>query len=259
LADRKPAHSATDSLPTSRPDLVEIERRSVRWWHPLLLLLALGALYLIGERLGVRDELARLQIWIEALGPLGPLAFLLIYVAMTVLGVPISPLSAAAGALFGVIVGVPTVLAAATASAIVCFLIARHLAPDRLRRRLSGLRSFQHLDRLVVRRGALVVFAARLVNVLPFAVVNYGFGLTQVRLKTYVLWTVLGKIPGTLVLITGVDVVVEALRGERVSWWQVAAVVVIAAGLALAARWIKRWLSDEDDEDGEHQHQGEAT
>lgn len=248
MLDRKPAQSAVSPQPEG-PDLIEAERRAVRWWHPILLLLGLLALYLVGERLGLRDELTRLHEWIESLGALGPLMFLLVYVVVSVLGCPISPLSAAAGALFGVAVGVPTVLAASTASAIVCFLIARHLAPERLRRRLVAMRTFQHLDHLVARRGALVVFAARLINILPFAVVNYAFGLTRLRFGTYVLWTVLGKIPGTLVLIAGIDAVVEALRDREVAWGQVAAIVVIAAGLALAARRVKRWLGDDANPD----------
>lgn len=239
--------SSESPLSADGVDPAEVERRVVRWWHPLLLLLALAALYLVGQWLGIREELIRLHGWIESLGALGPFAFILLYVVVTVLGFPGSPLTAAAGALFGSTLGAATSLTASTGAMTISFLISRHLVSGRVRRRLTGNRKFQQLDRLITRRGALVVFATRLVNLLPFAVVNYGFGLTRVRLGTYVFWSLLGKIPGTLVIVLGVDVIVEVLRGQRIPWLQVALVVAVALVLALAVRRINRWLSDNDD------------
>ncbi len=233
------------------PDLVELERRSLRWWQPLLVALALLGLYWLGEWLDWRGELLALEQRIESFGVLAPLAFVIAYVLLTVLGFPGSPLTAAAGALFGAGLGVVVSLVASTLAATICFLIARHLVPARLRRRLAEHRSFRHLDRLVARRGPLVVVATRLVNLLPFFVVNYGFGLTRVPLRTYVVWSVIGKVPGTVVLVVGVDAVVEALREGRVPWWQAAVVATLALALTAGIGWSRRWLSDDAVTQGE--------
>ena len=237
---------AFDQNPPTPPGvLFELERRAARWWHPLVLLAVLAALYFLGEAMGLRDELRRLERWMNAVGPLGPVLFVFFYVVVTVLGFPGSPLTAAAGALFGGWGGTAVSLVASTAAATISFLIARHLTPARLRRRLVATRSFQHLDGLARRRGPLVVLATRLVNLLPFAVVNYGFGLTGIRLRTYVLWSILGKIPGTVVLVVGVDLVAEAIQYRRVSWSQAGLVLAVALTLGLVVRRIRLWLRDD--------------
>jgi uncharacterized membrane protein YdjX (TVP38/TMEM64 family) len=57
------------------------------------------------------------------------------------------------------------------------------------------------LDRAVGQRGALVVLLTRLSPAFPFSFLNYALGLTQVPLKTYVLVSWLGMIPGTLLYV----------------------------------------------------------
>jgi uncharacterized membrane protein YdjX (TVP38/TMEM64 family) len=72
---------------------------------------------------------------------------------------------------------------------------------------------------VVHRRGFLTVLALRLNLLLPFDGINYGLGLTPIRLPSYVLGTLVGIIPGTLayVALSGV-----ALGGD----WRLALVIV---------------------------------
>ncbi len=230
------------NLPTADGSIYELERRAMHWWVPLVILAVLGLLYAIGRWLGLREHLGELDRWIEGFGVIGPVVFVALYVAATVLGLPGSPMTAAAGALFGAVIGILTSLVASTVAATVSFLLIRHLAPVRLRERLAVSRSFQHLDRLVKRRGSLVVLATRMANLLPFAVVNYGFGLTSVRLRTYVICSLLGKIPGTVLLVVGVDIVLDAVRYEHVSWPRLALVVLVTLGLGLFVRRSRKWM-----------------
>ncbi len=234
------------SIPVDRngSDLVELEQRAVRWWQPLALLLVLGLLFLIGDRAGLRGELSELRAWIESLGVQGPVWFVAAYLALTVVGFPSSPLTAAAGTLFGAAIGSATAMAGATAAMLGCFLVTRHLAPARLRQRLLTTRSFRHVDRLVLRHPVLVVLMVRLANILPFAMVNYGFGLTRVRFGTYALWSILGKAPGTIVMVVGIDVMVESLHGDEVPWTSVVVVLLMAAALAVALRKMNRRLKE---------------
>jgi len=225
----------------------EFERRVTRWWQPLLLTALLVVLYLVGRQLGLREQLGRLERWVESFGAMGPLVFVVSYAVLTIFWFPSSLLTGAAGGLFGALGGLALSLAGSMLAAAASFLMARHLMPLRFRAWVAGLRSFQHLDRLVKRRGGLVVLAARLANLLPFAFVNYGFGLTSIRLRTYLFWSLLGKIPGIIIVVAGVDIVVEALRYRQVSWTQLSVVLVTALGLGMAARWIQRWLRDEPD------------
>jgi uncharacterized membrane protein YdjX (TVP38/TMEM64 family) len=226
----------------AEPSLVDLEQRIIRWWHPPLVLIALWALYLIGDRLGLRGELIELRHWIESLGVLGPVAFIILYVAATLLGFPGSMLTAAAGALFGAVVGVGTALVASSIALTLAFLIARHLARRRLLATMQGNRRFIQLDRLTARHGAMVVLVIRLINLFPFAMVNYGLGLTRVPTGTYILWSIIGKIPGTVVLVVGVDAIFQALLERRIPWTPVIVVAAVALALVPIIRRMHQWI-----------------
>jgi len=223
----------------------EFGRRVVRWWHPPLVLVLLAVLYFVGRQLGFRDHLGHLEVWVERVGVKGPVIFVMIYAALTIFWFPSSLLTGAAGATFGALGGLVISLAGSMLAAAVSFLIARQLAPPRFHAWVASSRSFQHLDRLLKRQGGLVVLAARLANVLPFALVNYGFGFTSIRLRTYLFWSLLGKIPGIIVIVAGVDIVVEALRYRQIPLAQLSLVLVGVLSLGLAARWFRPWLGDE--------------
>ena len=72
--------------------------------------------------------------WVEGLGALGPIVFILGYVAATVAFIPGSVLTLAAGAIFGLGQGVVYVMIGATAGASVAFLLARSVAREAISR-----------------------------------------------------------------------------------------------------------------------------
>lgn len=132
-------------------------------------------------------------------GVAAPIAFVLIYAALTVALVPGSVSSVAAGALFGAAWGTLLTVLGATLGAMVAFMVARRMGRARLLAR-SG-RRFDSLDDWVERHGFLAVLYVRLVPLFPFSAVNYAFGVTAVRRREYLTATVLGIIPGTFALV----------------------------------------------------------
>lgn len=138
---------------------------------------------------------------IRDLGPWGPVGFVVLYVAATVLLVPASILTLGAGAVFGVGRGVVTVWIGATLGATAAFLIGRYLARDAVARRLAAYPSFAAIDAAVAREGWKIVGLTRLSPALPFIVLNYAFGLTRVSLRDYVLASWLGMLPGTVMYV----------------------------------------------------------
>ncbi|MFP4145491.1 MAG: TVP38/TMEM64 family protein [Phycisphaeraceae bacterium] len=246
--------SPASALPPDEPELAELKRRGAVWWQPLVLLVLLGIAFFLVDRLGLTSDLVEVRQWIDSLGLLGPVAFVAIFTVVTMLAFPATPLTVAAGALFGAGPGIAISLAASTLSATLSFLVARYLAPTRLHLWLARTRPMRRLDRLMQRRGGPVVLVARLVYVLPFPLLNYGFGFTRVPLRTYVVWSLFGKVPGTVVAVVGVDVVIRTLTSQRVPWALVALVVGIALALAAAIPFAGRWLREaerDQDEDGQ--------
>lgn len=62
------------------------------------------------------------------------------------------------------------------------------------------------------------VALTRLVPLFPFNLLNYGLGLTRVRLGTYIFWSWLCMLPGTLLYVVGTDAVISGLRKGRIPW-----------------------------------------
>ena len=158
-------------------------------------IVAIIALAALGRQFGV--FLDGFVEWVEGLGALGPIAFILGYVAATVAFIPGSVLTLAAGAIFGLGQGVLYVMIGATTGASVAFLLARSVARDAIAQKLAGNPRFAAIDRAVGREGLKIVVLLRLSPVFPFNMLNYGLGLTNVRFADYVLASV-GMLPGSL-------------------------------------------------------------
>jgi uncharacterized membrane protein YdjX (TVP38/TMEM64 family) len=138
--------------------------------------------------------------WVDSLGALGPVVFILGYALATVAFIPGSVLTLAAGAIFGLVEGTIHVFIAAVLGSTLAFLIARHGARSVIEKRIEGDARFAAIDRAVGAEGRKIVFLLRLSPVFPFNLLNYGLGLTQVRLTDYVIGA-LGMLPGTLLYV----------------------------------------------------------
>lgn len=149
----------------------------------------------------IQELLGRALDSVGGLGPWGPVLFIAIYVAATVLFIPGSVLTLGAGAVFGVALGSFYVSMASTLGATCAFLIGRHLARDAIGRRISGNARFTAMDRAVSREGWKIVGLTRLSPVFPFTLLNYAFGLTNISLRDYVLASWIGMLPGTVMYV----------------------------------------------------------
>jgi uncharacterized membrane protein YdjX (TVP38/TMEM64 family) len=138
---------------------------------------------------------------IEARGAIGPVILILAYILLTVLLIPGSALSLGAATLFGFWRGLFIVLLGANAGALCAFLLARTLLRARVRQWTVDNPKFAALDRAIGQHGFKMVFLARLSPVFPFTLLNYLFGLTPVRITSYVLANVLGMLPGTFLYV----------------------------------------------------------
>ena len=169
-----------------------------RWITLVLIAVALAAAFFFFD---VRALLRSTLAWIEGLGAWGPVLFVLIYVVATVLFVPGSALTLGAGALFGVGVGSALVSVGATLGATAAFLVGRYLARDWVAQKIAGHTAFAAIDRAVADEGWKIVGLTRLSPAFPFALLNYAFGLTRVKLRDYVVASWIGMMPGTVMYV----------------------------------------------------------
>ena len=178
----------------------------------------------------------RVRAFTQGQGAFGVLVFGLVYWISVVLMVPAGPLTLAAGAAFGTAGGFAVVSVASTLGALTAFLIARYLLRERVRGWLERWPAFANVDRAIEHDGWKVVALARLSPVVPYTMLNYGLGVTSVRLVPYVLTSWLAMMPGTLLYVAAGAVSVDAATGGASLGFKV--IGVLATGLTIW--WISR-------------------
>ncbi len=225
------------------------EGASARWrW------LALGALIVtalwVAHHFG-SGGLPRFISSIRELGFAGVALFVGVYIAACILFIPGSILTLGAGALYGVVGGSICVSVASTLGATSAFLIGRYLIRDRITARVADDRRFQAIGVAVAKGGWRVVGLTRLSPLLPFNLLNYAFGLTQVSLRDYVLASWIGMIPGTVMYVylgaAGGDLLTSGRGGRERSGteWALYGVGLVATVIVsiYVARLAKRELA----------------
>ncbi|MGZ8997416.1 MAG: FAD-dependent oxidoreductase [Allosphingosinicella sp.] len=154
--------------------------------------------YLSLESLKAQRDSLRAFVGSEPLAALG--AFLLIYVAVAALSIPgATVLTLAAGALFGLWLGLVTVSVASVAGATLAFLGSRYLFREAVKRRFG--QPLEAVDRGIERDGIFYLLALRLNPVFPFFLVNLAMGLTRMRVLKYALVSQVGMLPATFVYV----------------------------------------------------------
>ena len=157
--------------------------------------LALAALVAAVHLLPLAVWFQHFDHWVARLGWAGPLIFVVVYVSGTVLFVPGSVMTIAAGVLFG-LWAIPIVSAGSTLGAALAFLIARHLAREKVAKLVAANEKFRALDQAVGEQGGRLIALLRLSPLIPFNLSNYLYGLTNVGFWPYVLASWLGMLPG---------------------------------------------------------------
>ncbi len=183
----------------------------------------------------LREHRAGLTAFVERSGAIAALAYIAIYAASTALSLPGGAvLSIAGGFLFGGLLGGAYVVVGATIGATLVFLAARTVLGDVLRERAGPwLRRMQE----GFQRDALsYLLTLRLIPLFPFFVVNLVPAFLGVPLRTYVIATGLGIVPGALVFTfagAGIGSVLDSPDGFGVSGILTPQIIAALVGLGL--------------------------
>ena len=174
---------------------------TARTWVKIGTALAVVAVLFWLRSLPLADWLAVFNERIQQLGPTGLLVYALAYAVATVLLLPGSLLTLAAGAAFGLLPGFASVLVGASVGAALSFLVSRYLARRRVEVWIRSKPRFSAVDRAVAKEGWKIVFLTRLSPIFPFNFQNYAYGLTRIPFWHYALSSAIGIIPGTFLYV----------------------------------------------------------
>ena len=219
----------------------------------LLFALLLAALALVAIFLPVEQLMAAIQSWVIS----HPSSAVFIVTASIVLGIllllPLSLMFMLAGLLFGLSKGFFVAWVALLLASSAAFWLGQTFARPWIERKIQRNALFMSIDRAVHRKGLLIVLLTRLVMVIPYQLLNYSLGLTQVSFRNAVLGTALGSIPpvflfvylgttvGSIAAIMGGNV---KLEGRELIIGAVALAVVVGI-IALIMRVAGKTLKEE--------------
>lgn len=164
----------------------------------IILLILIGVIAYLFNRYNL---LQHTLDWIKTFGIWGPALFIAVYILTSIFFVPSFVFTFAAGALFGLPLGILYTLIGSGLGAVGAFLIGRYLARDWAHGIFEKNPKFAAMDQAIKTKGWKIVVLARLTPIFPFMVANYAFGLT--RISAYAYWgaSVLGTIPSTSVYV----------------------------------------------------------
>jgi len=142
-----------------------------------------------------------------------------VYVLFTAFSLPGAVvLTLAGGAIFGVLTGTLVVSLSSTTGATLAFIGARYMFRDWIEKKYRG--NIAKFSEGIAENGFSYLLFLRLVPIFPFFIINVVMGLTRVDLKTYVLASWIGMLPGTFVFIyagaqlSGIDSIGSVMSGR---------------------------------------------
>lgn len=144
---------------------------------------------------GVRDALLRY-------GDLAPVIYMLLFAVLPAFFFPVAVLAFAGGLLFGLLWGSVYTFIGAVINCALMFFLARRIGREKIRalvqRKLPSVWQAR-LKKAGGRKGFLLLIILRLIPAVPYNLINYAFGLTEMPFAAYMLGSAIGIIPGTLV------------------------------------------------------------
>lgn len=164
------------------------------------------------------------------------IAFLAISVARPFFFIPLTPFTIASGFLFGLYWGLTYAMIGSILSALLVFGISRYLFQAYVKTKV--LNRYPAIDDLIHRKGWQFVVFLRLVPVLPFDVVGYLAGASRISMRDYLIGSVIGELPGALVLVIFGSTLTEP--GSNVFYLSLILVLGLLAVPEIARRILRR-------------------
>jgi uncharacterized membrane protein YdjX (TVP38/TMEM64 family) len=183
------------------------------------------------------DNVSNTALYISE-NDLGPLIALGIYLVGSLIMIPVTLMIAGTALAFGFLSGVIISLSGSLLSAALAYAVGRRFGRDVLRR-LPALR-LNRLSRRLARHGIITVTSLRLIPIAPFTVVNVAAGAGHLRFLDFMIGTLLGMIPGILIITLLVQQIEITFRRPDLESLIALGLLVILAitGVFMFRRWL---------------------
>lgn len=208
-----------------------------------LVLLGAAAYLLFYTKTGVKlthSHMYQLSAHLKAMGIYGKLMGMALVFLQTVFPfIPFVVVASANVAIFGIKLGFIVNYTMSCLGAVACFLISRYFAHDWVAQRLHRFAAIQQFSERMERHGFFYVLIGRLIPIFPSSVINLGAGLTRMSTGSFIVATLLGKLP----MVFLESVIAHDLLHIRHYKNRLLLLLLVFVGLIALGGWVKQRLS----------------
>lgn len=212
------------------------------------LFISLGVLaiaVIVLKQLGVFEYLSisnitKLTDWIQGFGIIGPIVYVLLWVAACIFFLPGLPVTLLGGFAFGPIMGTAYSSIGSTLGCAAAFLVARYVARGMVEDWVAGNEQFTKIDEGVKEQGWRMLMITRLVPVFPFNLQNYAYGLTKIDFKIYVLVSWICMLPATIAFSFAGGSIVSGQGDMKKTFMYLGVAAIALVIMSLIPNWIKK-------------------
>lgn len=148
----------------------------------------------------LKSQQAAIETWRAANPALAIGTMTALYILVTAFSLPGAALmTLAAGAIFGLWIGLAIASIASTLGATLAFLISRYLLHDWVQSKFG--KKMRAINQGVEKEGAFYLFTLRLVPIFPFFIINLVMALTPMKTWTFYWVSQIGMIAGTFIFV----------------------------------------------------------
>lgn len=165
-------------------------------WQAAAVVCAIALAMALSRFFPVISFVATVQERVMSSGAWAGICYPLLFAACNILLLPGGILAVGGGFFFGLWWGFLIVFAGNVISTAVSFALSRFVAERWFRRKLSANPTLRVLGPAVERESWKIILLSQLHPLFPTSLLNYFYGLTRIRFRTYMLWASIGRIPG---------------------------------------------------------------
>ena len=189
--------------------------------------------------------------WVNGFGVLAPVAYIFVWALLPIFFFPVPVLALAGGLSFGLVDGSIYTVVGAIVNSSLMFWMAKLLAKDIVSSYLEKKMPKKWWDRFMnvgKKDGFFVVFICRLIPVMPYNVINYASGLTEISFISYSLATIFGILPGTVIFLNVGDKILDVGSPEFV--WSIIFVVILTIVSVALGKYVSNRAEKREKRDG---------
>ncbi|MTI49663.1 TVP38/TMEM64 family protein [Sporosalibacterium faouarense] len=180
------------------------------------------------------ERVKELKYQIEEYGFLGQLFYIVINILTGFIGFPVVIIKFMGGLIFGTLWGMILTTIGSTIGAILSFLFSRYLAKDFAKKILSKNDTLKRIYEGVENTGWETLIATRLIPIFPYSLQNYVYGITDMKLSTYIIVTFIFMLPSNF----GISFLAESAVSNKSILFAVCLYILTAITFGAIGIWV---------------------